>query len=155
MIAWVVRSFLSHRRQQRFMQLQSELHNKVLERFDTAEEALAYLSSSAGQTLLSATPAVDRGGAHRRVLGSLQIGIVLMSVGFAFLVLKEQIPDPDADVAFVFFGVLGCFLGLGFLAASAIGYLLSKHWGLFETSVGGSDTATPTTANAIASSFDD
>ncbi len=131
-VAWVFRSFLSHRRSQSFLRLQSELHHKVIDRFGTADEALAYLNSGAGEKLLASTPAPEKGSVYRKVLASLQAGIVLVALGFAFLVLKENIRDRDADTAFLFFGVLSTFLGLGFLAASGVGYRLSKKWGLLE-----------------------
>ena len=55
-LLWIVRYIVEHRRWLRATRIQSEVHNKLLERFTSSTELAAYMESPAGAKFLSAVP---------------------------------------------------------------------------------------------------
>ncbi len=136
-VFWLVRMFISHRRWIRATRLQSELNNRLLERMGSNEQLLAYLQSQAGQQLMAmpvvvepATPATA--APYSRILWAIQAGIVLMSGGAGFLVIRRYVLA-EAGEALLTIGVLAIAVGVGFALASLASYLLSLRFGLLET----------------------
>jgi hypothetical protein len=70
-LAWVIRAIMNHRRWLRVSKLQTDMQNKLLERFTSNEEMLGFIQTSAGQRFLeSASVAAGRvrvRSAHRWV----------------------------------------------------------------------------------------
>jgi uncharacterized membrane protein len=133
---WLVRLFVSHRRWIRATRLQSELNNRLLERMGSNEQLLAYIQSQAGQQLMAmpvviepATPATA--APYSRILWAIQAGIVLMSAGAGFLVIRRYV-FAEAGEALLTIGVLAITVGVGFALASMASYLLSRRFGLLE-----------------------
>lgn len=131
----LVRLFIGHRRWIRATRLQSELNNRLLERMGSNEQLLAYLQSQAGQQL-TATPPVAEATAplaapFSRILWAVQAGIVLISGGIGFLVIRRYVV-PEAGEALLTIGVLAISVGLGFALASIASYLLSQRFGLLD-----------------------
>jgi hypothetical protein len=126
-IAWIVRIITTSRRQTRMAALQAEMQEKLLDKFGSSEEVIRYLESDAGRQFLD-TATFEPTNPYRRILSSIQTGLVLTFAGGAFLFLRGQLSD--ADDAFVFLGALGVALGLGFICSAVATFLLSKSWGL-------------------------
>lgn len=133
-VGWIIRSFIVSRQRIQVARLQAELQTRLLEKFGTSQEMLAYLQSPAGEKFLESAT-IERAKPYGRILGSLQSGIILFLVGLALLYLAGRIPD--ADQPFTFLGTLGLALGAGFLASSFLAYRLSRSWGLIG---GGSES---------------
>lgn len=136
-VIWLVRLFISHRRWIRATRLQSELNNRLLERMGSNEQLLTYLQSQAGQQLMAmpmvvepATPAAA--APYSRILWAVQAGLVLMSGGAGFLVIRRYVIE-EAGQALLTIGVLAIAVGIGFALAALASYLLSQRFGLFET----------------------
>lgn len=126
---WLVRSILLHRRHQQTTKLQAELQTKLLERFGTADEMVAYLQSDAGRHFVrSAT--IERGNPFGRILGSVQVGLILVVTGLGFTYLRYHVGIPRDSEGFLFIGTMALALGIGFLLSAAAAYLLSRAWGL-------------------------
>ncbi len=138
-IIFLVRTVVEHWRWQRAMKAQSDLNNKLIDRFASNQELLAYLQSPQGQ-------AADRGaGASaagrcgimdaplNRIFWSLQAGAVLACGGFGLLIGEQPTPGRSAagrrSVLFAF-GLVVLTVGAGFLLSSAISYFLSQRLGL-------------------------
>jgi hypothetical protein len=134
-VAWIVKMTLAHRRQVRLTELQHDLQEKLLDKFTTSQELADYLQGDAGTRFLESAT-VERANPYARILGSLQVSLVLLTGGAAFLILQGRIAD--ADEAFVFLGTLGVALGIGFGLSAAVAYMLSKAWGVIN---GGADSA--------------
>jgi len=133
----LVRLFIGHRRWIRATRLQSELNNRLLERMGSNEQLLVYLQSQAGQQLM-ATPVVEPAAPalaapFSRILWAVQAGIVLISGGIGFLVIRRYVV-PEAGEALLTIGVLAISVGLGFALASVASYLLSQRFGLLDGS---------------------
>ncbi|MDX1501781.1 MAG: hypothetical protein R3325_05415 [Thermoanaerobaculia bacterium] len=128
-VGWVIRSFLANRRDVKLYEMRNAMQNRILDKFDSTPELLNFLESPAGQRFAAAT-VTEKVAYHKRILGSVQIGIIMMVLGVALLSLADHLRD--AEEAFLFLGTLGGALGLGFLLAAVAAYLLSRKWGLIN-----------------------
>ena len=135
-IGWIVRIVTTSRRQTKMAALQAEMQENLLEKFGTSEEVIGYLESEAGRQFLDSAT-FERTNPYRRILGSIQTGLILTLAGVAFLILRGQMAE--ADDAFVFLGALGLALGLGFLLSAVATFVLSKSWGLVNGDSGNED----------------
>jgi hypothetical protein len=121
LFAWVILTLLANRRLTNAARIQAELQTRLL----------AYLESPAGQRLAQAVT-LERGNPYRRILGSVQTGLILTVVGGALLALRGQLGAEDVH-GLTFVGAIGMSLGIGFLASAYMAYRLSKAWGLLGT----------------------
>src|SRR5262245_55710725 len=55
-LVWLVKTLLEQRRWTRLSKVQTDVHSKLLDRFGSNEDILAYMQSSPGKRLLEATP---------------------------------------------------------------------------------------------------
>ncbi len=143
-LLWILRVILENRRWSRIFKLQTEVHSRLLDKFATNNELLAYMGSESGKRFLESAPIpVGFGdespmrGSMARVLIPLQLGVVLGLVGAGFLILRSYIPD--VAVPFLVFGILGVMLGLGFIISAALSWGLARHLGLLPRGAGAHD----------------
>jgi hypothetical protein len=131
----LVKHFVGHRRWLRATKIQSEFHNRLLERMGSSSEVLAYAQSS-GRDLLPSLPPVETAPAltapFGRILWSVQAGVVAASVGIGLLVVKRYVMEEVAQMLLTL-GVLILSLGIGFALAAAASYMLSERLGLLST----------------------
>lgn len=135
-LLWILRTVLDNRRWNKMVKVQTETHAKLLDRFASSQEMLAYMQSEAGKKFLEA-PVFE--GQRRqvstlpfgRILWSVQIGVVAAVLGIGFLFLRGRV-TPDADMGFQIFGTLVLALGIGFLVSGGVSYVLAKRFGLLE-----------------------
>lgn len=140
-LLWGVRSILEHRRWNRSFKVQEDVHTKLLEKFSSGQELMAYVESGAGKKLLEwapapfASPSRGTSSAAWRILWSLQAGLILALVGAGLLVIRDRIPD--AVQPLLVFGTLGVTIGVGFILSAVISYWLSKRLGLITAGAPG------------------
>jgi len=135
-LLWILRVILDNRRWYKMVKVQSETHAKLLERFGSSQDMLAYMGSEAGKKFLE-SPIFD--GQRQqvsalpfgRILWSVQIGIVAAFLGAGMLYLRGKV-GADADMGLTIFGTLICTLGIGFLVSGGVSYALAKYFGLLE-----------------------
>jgi hypothetical protein len=140
-VVWVIKMAIEHRRWLRMSRVQTETHAKLLDRFTSNEDLLAYVQSPAGRRFVEFAPvyaAPAAGAPLGRILWSVQAGIVGSLIGLGFLFLSRRAAADTAglaDVAPVFFmiGVVALAGGLGFVISAAASYFLSRQLGLFST----------------------
>jgi hypothetical protein len=136
-LVWLVRTFLNHRRWLRLSKVQTEVHNKLLDRFAGTGELLTYVQTSAGRRFLEAAPidveVATRGVAapFNRILWSVQVGVVLFVGGIGFQFISGNV-IPEVSQGLWMIGVLALAFGAGFIVSGGISYLLSKRMGLLE-----------------------
>jgi hypothetical protein len=130
-ILWLVRTILENRRWSRVAAIQTETHNKLLDRLASSQELVAYMESEAGRRFLESAPFQIEGQStapYGRILGSAQLGVIILMVGVAFLWLQGQIPD--SAQAMLVFGTLSLALGIGCILSAGFSFMLSKSLGL-------------------------
>lgn len=132
-LLWLVRLVLQNRRWNKIFKIQTDTYSKLLEKFSTStnEELLAYVRSDTGKRFLESAsmpmvhePSPQMGGIWSRVLGSLQLGIVLTPVGIGLLSLRNRLEDP---LPLLVFGTLALALGIGFIISAGFSFVLGKH----------------------------
>ncbi|HEV3039654.1 MAG TPA: hypothetical protein VHA33_17925 [Candidatus Angelobacter sp.] len=140
-LLWLTRLFLQNRRWGKIFKIQTDTYSKLLEKFSTStnEELLAYVRSDTGKRFLeSASLPVNpepspMGGLWSRVMGSLQVGIVLTPVGIGLLSLRNRLGDP---VPLLIFGTLALALGIGFIISAGFSFVLGRQMKLLPRGSG-------------------
>ena len=105
------------------------MHEQLLNRFDSADELRAYLEGDAGRKFVEAAT-VERKSPYGRILGAIQVGLILTFAGIALLLLQNSVPD--GAEGFAVLGGLALATGLGFIISSFAAYKLSTQWGLLN-----------------------
>ncbi len=129
LLFWTVFSTI---RRFKIAKTQAQVQMKLLEKFSSGQDLLAYLNSEAGKRFLETT-AIEQVRANPigRILTSVQVGVILAVAGVALFFMGRQFPD--AVRGFVAFGTLALALGVGFLLSAGVSYRLSKSFGLLES----------------------
>jgi len=109
--------------------LQAGIQTKLLEKFGSDHELLAYVQSDAGKRFLESL-AMEQRTPYGRILGAAQAGVILVLLGLGLLFLRLSIPG--AEPGFLIGGTITLSLGLGFGIAAALSYFLSKSFGLLR-----------------------
>jgi hypothetical protein len=130
MIGWIVKVVSQNKRFDKMARMHNDLQTRMIDKFSSNEELLAYLATDPGKRLLDA-PVIERGTPYARILGSVQAGIVLTVAGLAFLLMRNMITGLD-DTSFAFTGVLALALGIGFVVSAWASHALSKSYGLIN-----------------------
>lgn len=139
-VLWLLKAIVDHRRWLRTSKIQTEVHSKLLDRFSSSDELLAYMKTPAGAKFLESAPiALDAGPANRgvsspvnRILWSVQAGIVLVVIGLAPFVARNWTTFEEVRTMLAIMGVLGTFAGLGFILSAGASWVLSQKLGLLD-----------------------
>jgi len=136
---WIFRSIVNHRRWLRASKLQTEMQHKLLERFTSNEEMLAFIQTSAGQRFLeSASMPAEQGpralsAPVGRMLWSIQLGVVILAAGAGLEIVSYKLSDyADAVTGFQVAGGIVIALGIGFILSALGSYVLSRRLGLMD-----------------------
>ncbi len=149
-LLWILRTVLENRRWSKIAKVQAEAHTKLLERFASSQELLAYMETEAGRRFLESAPIpVELEQKARlsaplgRILWSVQLAFILALVGVGLLSMRARIPG--AEQPLLVLGTLGVTLGGGFFLSAAAAYMLSRHLGLLPDilAVGGPHEGSP------------
>jgi hypothetical protein len=138
MLTWLVKTFIDYRRWNRLSRVQAEVHTKILDRFSSNDEILAYISTPAGAKFLQSAPiSLDTGtksvGAPlNRILWSLQAGLVLAAAGAGMHYASNSMQYGDGEPLRVL-GAVAIALGLGFAVSAGVAFLLSLRLGLLNS----------------------
>jgi len=135
-LSWIIRTLIQHRRWSRVSKVQAEVHNKLMDRFASNEELLAYISTPAGQRFLETAPlAIDTaqqsvGSPAGRILWSIQAGLVVAAAGIGLWLVSN---NTEKEVAQPFFalGILALSVGVGFIVSSIVSLAVSRKLGLW------------------------
>jgi hypothetical protein len=138
-VVWAVKYLVEHRRWLRATRIQSDAHNKLLERFSSGPELAAYMESPAGAKFLQAAPLALESASRRapgaplnRILWSAQAGVVLMAAGVGFLLIQRRMAYDEVSQMFGAWGTLSIAVGVGFVISGVMSYVLSSKMGLLS-----------------------
>jgi len=138
LLVWLIRTLVDYRRWSRLAKVQADVHAKLLDRFTSNADVLAYVESPAGSSFLQSAPINLDAGSRSvaaplgRILWSVQGGLVLMAAGVGLMVVSGRVVDAEAAQPLNALGVLGIALGLGFLISAIISFVISRRLGLIE-----------------------
>ena len=133
-VIWLIKTLVDQRRWTRLSKVQAEVHTKILDRFSSNEDLLAYIQTPAGRKFLESTPiSVDapRGIAApiSRILWSAQAGAVLTVLGIGITVVsKTALEEVAAPLGAI--GAVIVALGIGFLVSAVLAYMLTRRFRL-------------------------
>ena len=135
-LIWFVRTLIAHRRWSRLSRVQTEVHSKLLDRFTSSEELLAYVQSPAGKRFLESAPIPVEEGAPispplGRILWSVQVGLVIGMAGVGLLFVSVNMDRELAQPIFAL-GILALSVGGGFVLSAIVSYLVARKLGLWQ-----------------------
>lgn len=136
-LLWIIRTLISYRRWHRTSKVHTEVHNKLLDRFTSNEDLMAYIQTPAGKRFLESAPmSIEEpsrpvGAPFGRILLSVQVGIVLAAAAIGLLYVSGRVLDEVAQPFYVF-GVLALTVGVGFVVSAGASILLSRRLGLLD-----------------------
>ena len=129
LIGFVVWTVFSTIRRYKTSKLQADLQTKLLEKFGSGQELLAYVQSDAGKRFLESLT-MEQKTPYGRILGAAQASVILVLLALAFLFLRGRVSG--ADEGFLVFGTIILSLGVGFGLSAVLSYFLSKSFGLLR-----------------------
>lgn len=135
-VIWLIKTFIEQRRWSRLSKIQTEVHNKLLDRFTANEDLLAYIQTPAGRRFLESAPIpVESPRAISaplgRIMWSAQAGAVFTVLGGGLLLVSQNTLEEIAAPLGAF-GVIVIALGLGFVASAVLAYVLTRRFGLMN-----------------------
>jgi hypothetical protein len=121
----------------RLSKIQTDVHTKLLDRFSSNEDLLAYIQTPAGRKFLESAPIPletprSIGAPLGRILLSVQVGAVLAVGGIGLMIVAGRTVDEVREPLGAL-GVVAIALGIGFLLSAVMAYVISQRLGLFHT----------------------
>jgi hypothetical protein len=114
--------FISRTKNRR-AELQAEMQSKLIDRFGSAPEMVAFLQSPAGREFVSGVQTTPINLTRERILGGFTRSIVLSALGAGFLFLTFW-----EDSGFVIPGAIILSLGIGYFIATVVSWRLSSSF---------------------------
>ena len=139
-LGWLIRTLIEQKRWKQLSRTQSEVHNKILDRFSTSEQLLEYIRTPAGGKFLESAPIplyVERPPSGRastlatRIVWSVQLGVVIAIAGLGMLLLSAVF-EKDSSQGLLALGGIALCVGAGFIASALVSLYLSRRLGLWE-----------------------
>jgi hypothetical protein len=146
-VFWLVRTVIEQRRWSRLARTQTEVHNKILERFGTSDALLEYMRTPAGSRFLESAPIPVHPDAAQaspvsRAIVAVQAGVVLAAGALGMLLVSGRF-DADSARGLFALGVIALCVGLGFVASAIVSIVLSRRLGVWPAAAPGSQDLTP------------
>ena len=131
---WLIKTLVDQRRWARLSKIQTDVHTKILDRFSSNEDLLAYIQTPAGRKFLESAPINVEAPRSisaplGRILWSAQAGAVLSVLGAGVAVVSrtavEEVAGPLGAI-----GAVIIALGIGFLVSAFLAYTLTRRFRL-------------------------
>jgi hypothetical protein len=135
-LIWAVKTLIEQRRWSRLSKVQTEIHSKLLERFTSNEELLAYIQTPAGKRFFESAPFPLEAGPRPmsapvgRIFWSLQVGFVMVATGIGFDLVSLHAKPPASDGLYGI-GMISLLVGIALVVSAVVFYFLSKRFGLW------------------------
>jgi hypothetical protein len=135
-LVWLIKTLIDYRRWSRLSKVQTEVHTKLLDRFQSNQELLAYIETPAGKRFLESAPIAMEspraiGAPVGRILWSAQAGAVLTVLGMGILIVSRRTLEEIAPPLGAF-GAIIISLGIGFIVSAVLAYALTRRFGLLN-----------------------
>jgi hypothetical protein len=129
---------VASRRWNKVSRAQYDVHSKLLDRFTTNEDLLAYMQTPAGRRFLESAPIRlpdeprSMAAPFTRILWSIQAGVVLVVTGVGLLYVSGDFASDEPAKFFMVIGVITLALGAGFIISALAAYGVSRKLGLLD-----------------------
>jgi hypothetical protein len=136
-MGWLVRAYIEQKRWSRLSRTQTEVHNKILDRFGSSPELLEYIKSPAGTKFLESAPIALRAepsalaAPMARVMWSVQIGVIIAAASIGMLLVSARF-DKEGGQGLFALGMIALSIGIGFIGSAAVSLFLSRRLGLWQ-----------------------
>ena len=136
-LIWIIKTLVDQRRWNRLSRIQTEVHSKLLERFSSNQELLAYMETPAGKRFFESAPIALEAGPRpmqapiSRIFWSLQAGLVLIALGIGFDLVSLRV-KAEASEAMYGLGMIGLLIGIALVVSAGVFYVLSRKFGLWQ-----------------------
>lgn len=125
-VLWTIFSTI---RRYKIARLQADIQAKLVDRFGTTQDMIAYAGTETGRDFLRSL-SLEQRSPYDRIIGAVQAGIVSFFLGGALLFLRSRVPG--GEQALLVLGTILATLGVGLVLAAAASYSLSKSFGLLN-----------------------
>ncbi len=109
---------------------QNQMHNRLLDKFTSAQDLGAFLQSPGGREYVSSLTN-SLGNPLPVIISSVRNGVVLCFVGTGCFV--PYVRDLDSRIPVKAIGTLVIFLGVGFIASATVSFALSRMFHLIKS----------------------
>jgi hypothetical protein len=136
-LVWVIKTLVGQRRWNRLSRVQSEAHSKLLDRFSSNEELLAYIQTPAGKRFFESAPIPLEEGPRPmsapvgRIFWSLQAGLVMIATGIGFDLVSLRVKAPASEGLYGL-GMISLLVGIALVISAIVFYVLSRRFGLWQ-----------------------
>lgn len=111
-------------------QLQADVQTRLIDKFGSAPELVAFLHSDSGHQFMSGVERMPQLMARDRVVSGFRRAILLLFLGFAFLLLRAVVGGEGWLIA----GMILTALGAAFLVSTWASMKMSRSFGLMDDS---------------------
>ena len=130
-LGWIVKTIIEHKRWNQLSKRQNEVHGRLLDRFATSEELLAYIKTPAGSKYLESAPiAVGiepvKTSPYARLLLSIQIGVVVVAASIGLMITGARFGGGSGQGLFGM-GTIAFCIGGGFIASAFVSLFLARR----------------------------
>jgi hypothetical protein len=115
---------------ERRTQLQADVQTKLIDKFGSAPELLAFLKTEEGRQFLGEIESGPKRSARDRIIRGIGKSLTTSMVGLGFLIIGF-LPSTSNEFCMVV-GFLLLFLGLGLFLSALLSLKLSRNWGLMD-----------------------
>lgn len=129
LIAFLTWTFVSARNHRIASEHKAKLQERMLERFSLAAEFAEFLHTPEGSKYLSTFTEAPTGNPIHKTLDSVRAGLVIAMTAIG-LIVAGYASGYEHDGGTLAIGLLGLFLGLGFLMSAVATYGLGRKWGM-------------------------
>lgn len=136
-LAWLVRTIIEQKRWNQLSRRQSEVHNKLLDRFGSTSEVLEYIKTPAGTKFLESAPIPlhaeksTQNAPLTRIMWSVQVGVVLAVAALGLLLVSFRFDNETAAGLFAM-GAIAFSIGAGFIASAVVSIVMSRRLGVWK-----------------------
>lgn len=133
MISFVIWVLANAWQRRQHVKLVTDFNNRVIERLGSMKEFSDFLHSDGGDRLMKFLTA-ERGsaGPRARILGSVQAGVVFVTVGLGLFFVAFRATGNEHEALRVISTIV-LSLGVGLVLSSAVSLWVARHLGMFGT----------------------
>ncbi|MBW3671183.1 MAG: hypothetical protein KY432_05860 [Acidobacteria bacterium] len=131
-IGFVITSFLRARQTKQMLEAQARFHDKILDRFGSSQDLIAFVQTAEGRRFLERFGEQPLWNPMERSLSSIRTGIIITFLGAGMITIGALLGIRFDENGALLIGLVGVFLGAGFLVAAYASHRLARQWGLFD-----------------------